>query len=149
MILSSELNAQLERFSKTRSCSLNSELKNELAMVLFDINGKRLNKSCGTCVRNAMQDVLNFIAHEVRLESFIGVRHEKANAIHKAQVKGDTRGDVTDPVNGDPVNGDDTRQAADLLAKLDRMTYKELKAYAGVKGNIKREKIYELIHLSK
>ncbi len=71
MILSKELNAQLERFSRTRSCSLGSELKNELALVLFETNGKRLNKSCGTCIRNAMQDVLNFMAREVRLESFI------------------------------------------------------------------------------
>ena len=111
MILSSELNAQLERFSKTRSCSLASELKNELAMVLFDINGKRLNKSCGTCVRNAMQDVLNFISREVKFTQFVGIKQE-------APIK---------------------------TVDLDAMTYKELKAYAGVKGNIKREKIYELI----
>ena len=128
MILSSELNAQLERFSKTRSCSLNSELKNELALILFDINGKRLNKSCGTCVRNAMQDVLNFISREVKLTQFIGIRHEQAN-------------DHSDRVT------DTTRAGESLKAQLDKMTYKELKAYAGVKGNIKREKIYQLIHL--
>ena len=130
MIRSSELNAQLERFGKTRSCSLASELKNELAMVLFDINGKRLNKSCGTCVRNAMQDVLNFISREVKLTQFIGIRHEQAN-------------DHSDRVT------DTSKDATALKTQLDRMTYKELKAYAGVKGNIKREKIYELIHLSK
>jgi hypothetical protein len=27
------------------------------------------------------------------------------------------------------------------------MSYKELKAYAGIKGNIKREKIYQILHL--
>ena len=92
-----------------------------------------------------MQDVLNFISREVRLAPFIGIRHEQANT----QVKKYTRGDVTDPGFNTPVESDDRREAADLLEKLDRMTYKELKAYAGVKGNIKREKIYELIHLSK
>lgn len=136
MILSSELNAQLERFSKTRSCSLPSELKNELAMILFDINGKRLNKSCGTCVRNAMQDVLNFISHEVKIENFIGVRHERANAVHP---------NLPDREE----EAKERQQVAKTLEQLSRLTYKELKAYAGIKGNIKREKIYELIHLSK
>jgi hypothetical protein len=130
MILSKELNAQITRFGKTRSCSLTSELKNELAVILFDIKGIRLNKSCGTCIRNAMQDVINFMQNEVKLTRFIGIRHEEAN-------------DDQDKVS-------DTREeAAKLKEQLDRMTYKELKAYAGVKGNIKREKIYQLIHLSK
>ena len=140
MILSTELNAQVSRFKKTRSCSLTSELKNELAIILFEIKGIRLNKSCGTCVRNAMQDVINFIQNEVKLTEFIGIRHERANAPVKADTKGDVKTDT---------KGDDTREATALKAQLDRMTYKELKAYAGVKGNIKREKIYELIHLSK
>lgn len=130
MTLSTELQAQVNRFSRTRSCSLNSELKNELAVILFDIKGVRLNKSCGTCVRNAMQDVINFIQNEVKISRFVGIRHEEAN---------DTKDTVTD-----------TRQdALKLKEQLDKMTYKELKEYAGVKGNIKREKIYELIHLSK
>jgi hypothetical protein len=115
MILSTELNAQVNRFKKTRSCSLTSDLKNELAIILFEIKGIRLNKACGTCVRNAMQDVINFIANEVRIERFVGIKQEAPSA------------DVD----------------------LDSMSYKELKEYAGVKGNIKREKIYELIHLSK
>jgi hypothetical protein len=33
------------------------------------------------------------------------------------------------------------------LAQLEKMSYKELKAYAGIKGNIKREKIYQILHL--
>ena len=130
MILSTELNAQVSRFKKTRSCSLTSELKNELAIILFEIKGIRLNKACGTCVRNAMQDVINFIANEVKITPFIGIRHEEAH-------------DKSDRVT------DTTKEATALKEQLDRMTYKELKAYAGVKGNIKREKIYELIHLSK
>ena len=134
MILSPELNAQLERFSRTRSCSLGSELKNELAIVLFETNGKRLNKSCGTCIRNAMQDVLNFISHEVRIESFIGVRHERANAVR--------------PETPDAEQMEKERnEVAKTLEQLAEMSYKELKEYAGVKGNIKRTKIYELLHL--
>lgn len=130
MILSKELNAQVARFGRTRSCSLTSELKNELAIILFEIKGIRLNKSCGTCIRNAMQDVINFMQNEVRIERFIGIRHEEAN---------DDRDTVTDT----------RREAQALKERLDKMSYKELKAFAGVKGNIKREKIYELIHLSK
>lgn len=136
MVLSNELQSQVTRFSKTRSCSMDSQLKNELALLLFQIKGTRLNKSCGTCIRNAMQDLINFIQNEVKLTEFIGIRHERANGITNASVKGD-----------EPK--DDRREAAALKSQLDRMSYKELKAYAGVKGNIKREKIYELIHLSK
>jgi len=115
MILSKELQAQVDRFGKTRSCSLNSELKNELAIHLMAIKGIRLNKSCGTCIRNAMQDLLNASTKEVRIETFIGIKQEAPSA------------DVD----------------------LDSMSYKELKQYAGVKGNIKREKIYDLINSSK
>ena len=136
MILSNELQSQVTRFSKTRSCSMDSQLKNELAILLFEIKGTRLNKSCGTCIRNAMQDLINFIQNEVKLTEFIGIRHERANGPVKAATKGD-----------EPK--DDSREAAALLEQLNKMSYKELKAYAGVKGNIKREKIYELIHLSK
>lgn len=131
MTLSKELQAQMDRFKKTRSCSLGSELKNELAILLFDIKGTRLNKSCGTCIRNAMQDVLNFISHEVRIEPFIGIRHEVANGTaDRTEQATDTRAD-----------------ARKLTETLDKMSYKELKEYAGIKGNIKREKIYEILHL--
>jgi hypothetical protein len=116
MILSNELQAQVDRFGRTRSCSLTSELKNELAVILKEIKGIRLNKSCGTCIRNAMQDVINHQMDNVRIEKFIGIKQEAP---------------ITEDVD------------------LDAMSYAELKAYAGVKGNIKREKIYELIHLSK
>ena len=135
MILSKELNAQVARFERTRSCSLTSELKNELAVILFEIKGIRLNKSCGTCIRNAMQDVSNFIQNEIRIESFIGVRHERANAERPEDVK-------PEELEKERIN------AANLIKELDAMSYADLKKYAGVKGNIKRTKIYELIHLS-
>ena len=137
MTLSKELQAQMNRFRRTRSCSLNSELKNELAILLFDIKGTRLNKACGTCIRNAMQDVLNFISAEVRIEEFIGVRHERANNTGKKE-----------EISPEELQKEESR-VKDMRATLDKMSYKELKAFAGVKGNIKREKIYELIHLSK
>jgi hypothetical protein len=76
----------------------------------------------------------------VKITEFIGIRHERANGPVKAATKGDTKGDEPK---------DDSREAAALLEQLNKMSYKELKAYAGVKGNIKREKIYQLIHLSK
>lgn len=133
MILSKELQAQVNRFQRTRSCSLNSELKNELAKHLLDIKGIRLNKSCGTCIRNAMQDIINFISKEVRIEPFIGIRHDVANGTADREEQAI----------------DTSREAIKLKETLDKMSYKELKEYAGVKGNIKREKIYELIHLSK
>jgi hypothetical protein len=136
MILSKELNAQVARFGKTRSCSLTSELKNELAIILFEIKGIRLNKSCGTCIRNAMQDVINFMQNELRMETFIGVRHDRAN----------NTGDMTIPDREEMAK--ENKQAAELLEQLDAMSYADLKKYAGVKGNIKRTKIYELIHLS-
>ena len=140
MVLSNELQSQVTRFSKTRSCSMDSQLKNELALLLFQIKGTRLNKSCGTCIRNAMQDLINFIQNDVKLTEFIGIRHERANGPVKSDTKGDVKTDT---------KGDDSKEAAALLAQLNKMSYKELKAYAGVKGNIKREKIYQLIHLSK
>jgi hypothetical protein len=119
---------------------MDSQLKNELALILFQIKGTRLNKSCGTCIRNAMQDLINFIQNEVKLTEFIGIRHERANGITNALVKAPSKGDEPK---------DDSKEAAALLAQLNKMSYKELKAYAGVKGNIKREKIYQLIHLYK
>ena len=76
MILSNELQAQVNRFGRTRSCSLTSELKNELAVILKEIKGIRLNKSCGTCIRNAMQDVINHQMENVRIEKFIGIKQE-------------------------------------------------------------------------
>jgi hypothetical protein len=108
MILSNELQSQVTRFSKTRSCSMDSQLKNELAILLFQIKGTRLNKSCGTCIRNAMQDLINYLQNTQKTVAFVGIKQ-------------------VPPVN------------------FDNMTYKELKELAGVKGNIKREILIEMI----
>jgi hypothetical protein len=55
---SSELIYQAEQFAKTRSFSLDMQLKNELGKIYFDLGHGVLNKNCSTCVRIAM-DRLN------------------------------------------------------------------------------------------
>jgi hypothetical protein len=87
---------------------MDSQLKNELALLLFQIKGTRLNKSCGTCIRNAMQDLINYLQNTQKTVAFVGIKQ-------------------VPPVN------------------FDNMTYKELKELAGVKGNIKREILIEMI----
>jgi hypothetical protein len=59
MKVSDGLLYQANQFSKTRSFSLNMELKNELAKIFHDLGHGVLNKNCGTCVRIAM-DRLNY-----------------------------------------------------------------------------------------
>jgi hypothetical protein len=58
MKASDELIYQAEQFSKTRSFSLNMQLKNELGKIYYDLGHGVLNKNCSTCVRIAM-DRLN------------------------------------------------------------------------------------------
>jgi hypothetical protein len=57
MILSKELNEQLERYRKTRSFRLDAPLKKDLKNVIQMIKGYNLNTECGTCCRNAMRDL--------------------------------------------------------------------------------------------
>jgi hypothetical protein len=59
MKVSDGLLYQANNFSRTRSFSLNMELKNELAKIYHDLGHGVLNKNCGTCVRIAM-DRLNY-----------------------------------------------------------------------------------------
>ena len=58
MKASNELLYQANQYSRTRSFSLNMQLKNELAKIYHDLGHGVLNKNCGTCVRVAM-DRLN------------------------------------------------------------------------------------------
>jgi len=58
MKVSNGLLYQANQFSRTRSFSLNMELKNELAKIYHELGHGVLNKNCGTCVRIAM-DRLN------------------------------------------------------------------------------------------
>ena len=59
MKVSNSLLYQANQFSRTRSFSLNMELKNELAKIYHELGHGVLNKNCGTCVRIAM-DRLNY-----------------------------------------------------------------------------------------
>lgn len=61
MILSKELNEQLDRFRKTRSFRLDAPLKQDLKAVIQIIKGYTLNTECGTCCRNAMRDLDHYM----------------------------------------------------------------------------------------
>lgn len=58
MKASNDLLYQANQFSKTRSFSLDMQLKNELAKIYHELGHGVLNKNCSTCVRIAM-DRLN------------------------------------------------------------------------------------------
>jgi len=58
MKASDELIYQAEQFAKTRSFTLNMQLKNELAKIYYELGHGVLNKNCSTCVRIGM-DRLN------------------------------------------------------------------------------------------
>ena len=49
---------QAKQFAKTRSFSLDSQLKNELGKIIHELGHGVLNKQCSTCIRVAM-DRLN------------------------------------------------------------------------------------------
>jgi hypothetical protein len=59
MKVSDALLYQANQYSRTRSFSLNMELKNELAKIILDLGHGVLNKNCGTCVRVAMDRLNN------------------------------------------------------------------------------------------
>ncbi len=59
MKISEDLKQQVERYERTRSFNLNNVLKFELAAWYRDTQGKTLNISCGTCIRNAMRDIVS------------------------------------------------------------------------------------------
>lgn len=77
MKVSSELIEQVERFKKTRSFSLSSQLKNELADWYKAAGHGTLNKGCATCVRNAMDKLSKSINDGEHLQPrihFIGIK---------------------------------------------------------------------------
>lgn len=79
-MISEDLKAQAIRYQKTRSFGLNQILKEELAVWLKAYKGTTLNKGCGTCVRNAMNDLVYALQQEKAQElkpakiQFIGVK---------------------------------------------------------------------------
>jgi hypothetical protein len=58
MKITNDLQQQADRYNRTRSFNLNNVTKSELATWYKDTQGKVLNISCGTCIRNAMRDLV-------------------------------------------------------------------------------------------
>jgi hypothetical protein len=77
MKVSEELLQQADRFSKTRSFSLNAPLKRELADWYKAAGHGKLNIGCATCIRNAMGKLLQSINEGEHLKPrihFIGIK---------------------------------------------------------------------------
>lgn len=77
MKVSNELIQQADRFSKTRSCALNSQLKKELNDWHVAMGFGKVNVACSTCIRNAMGKLLQSINEGEHLKPrihFIGIK---------------------------------------------------------------------------
>lgn len=110
---------QVDRYNLNRSFACNKILLDELAQFDKDINGLTLNKSCSTCVRNAMRRLCTYVetqkAESKKIE-FKGIKQE-------APIIEDS--DIDPPVLGSPV-----------VASLDysSMRYNQLKKAAKARG---------------
>lgn len=119
MKVSVELLYQANQFSRTRSFSLNSTMKDELGKIYHDLGHGVLNKQCATCVRIAM-DRLNYELMRGDLPAliqktdvkptvhFIGVKQKTFNELRsEAKEKGfkatrtTTREDIETFLNND------------------------------------------------
>lgn len=77
MKVSDPLKQEAERYSKTRSFALNSNLKKELAEWHKAAGHGKLNIACSTCVRNGMSKLLKSINDGEQLMPrihFIGIK---------------------------------------------------------------------------
>ena len=77
MKVSDELIQQAERYSATRSFSLDSTLKKELAAWYKFAGHGKLNIGCATCIRNGMGKLLKSINDGEQLKPrihFIGIK---------------------------------------------------------------------------
>lgn len=86
MKASDELIYQAEQFAKTRSFSLNMQLKNELGKIYYDLGHGVLNKNCSTCVRIAM-DRLNYNLMRGDLPALIQKTNDVKPTLHFIGVK--------------------------------------------------------------
>ena len=77
MKVSDSLLYQANQFSRTRSFSLNMELKNELAKIYHELGHGVLNKNCSTCVRIAMDRLNAEIAKEKDLPRLVQIDEKK------------------------------------------------------------------------
>lgn len=77
MKVSDQLIQQAERYSKTKSFSLNSEMKKELNQWHISMGFGKLNLACSTCIRNGMSKLLKSINDGDQLKPrihFIGIK---------------------------------------------------------------------------
>ena len=77
MKVSDELLQQVDRFSKTRSFSLNAGMKRELSDWYKAMGFGKLNVACSTCIRNGMGKLLKSINDGEHLKPrihFIGIK---------------------------------------------------------------------------
>lgn len=77
MKVSEELQQQADRFSKTRSFSLDSALKKELGAWYKESGFGKLNVGCSTCIRNAMGKLVQSISQGEHIKPrihFIGTK---------------------------------------------------------------------------
>jgi len=62
MQISSQLQSQLNRLRKTGAFSISIQSKQELGTLIEQVGGRPYtNYNCGTCTRNAMQELNNFL----------------------------------------------------------------------------------------
>lgn len=77
MKVSDELIQQADRYSATRSFSLNSAMKRELSDWYKAMGFGKLNVACSTCIRNGMGKLLKSINDGEQLKPrihFIGIK---------------------------------------------------------------------------
>lgn len=95
MILSKELNAQIERYRRTKSFALPGPLKKELKDVIRVIKGYTLNAECGTCCRNAMRELESYMSQvedvpllqKREVKQFVGVKQKQLNEMTYSELK--------------------------------------------------------------
>jgi hypothetical protein len=75
---------QAQQFAKTRSFSLNMQLKNELGKIYYDLGHGVLNKNCSTCVRIAM-DRLNAELAKQEIPRLVQLEKTKKARIHLSE----------------------------------------------------------------
>jgi hypothetical protein len=92
-MISDELKTQVQRFQRTRSFALNENLKEELADWFRLTRKTTLNVRCGTCLRNAMNDLAKSIQEESNKEikpakiQFIGVKQYNYDGMSYNELK--------------------------------------------------------------
>lgn len=91
MKISEELSQQAERYERTRSFNLSNILKVELAAWYKDTQGKTLNIGCGTCIRNAIRDLVaernQSTQPAIRRVPFKGIVQPKPKTIEEMSYK--------------------------------------------------------------